>query len=81
MTEHELKTWPEWFAAVRNGSKTAEVRLDDRGYAAGDGLRLEEWDPTTREYTGRVEWRTITHVLRDHPGLAPGYVMLSLEGT
>lgn len=43
---HELKTWPEPFAAVLAGTKRHEIRVDDRGYAVGDVLVLKEWDPT-----------------------------------
>lgn len=62
---HELKTWPDYFERVENGSKTFEIRRNDRGFQAGDTLRLREYDPagdhdecadehcTTRRYTGR----------------------------
>lgn len=86
---HELKTWPEQFAAVLDGSKPYEIRLDDRGFAVGDLVRLAEWDPTetphvTRDYrpvgyTGRETTRRITHVLPAGTfGLRPGYVALGL---
>jgi hypothetical protein len=45
MQLHTLKTWPDQFTAVADGSKTFEVRYDDRGFAVGDLLRLAEWDP------------------------------------
>ena len=45
MRTHELKTWPEPFAAVVSGAKTYEIRKDDRGYSVGDVLVLKEWDP------------------------------------
>lgn len=77
---HELKTWPESFGHLRTGRKTAELRRDDRGYRVGDVLRLREWDPTTRSFTGRNAERLVTHVLRDRPefGLLEGFVLLSL---
>ena len=79
MQIHHLKCWPEWFRFIRNGEKTAELRLDDRHFQVGDTLVLRGWDPTTEVYTGHTEEvRYVTHVLRDHPGLTPGYVMLSL---
>lgn len=48
MKVHELKAWPESFDAIWRGMKTAEYRHDDgRGFAAGDILELEEWEPST----------------------------------
>jgi len=47
------KTWPEYFEKVLSGEKTAEIRLADFYVDVGDVLILEEWDPSTKEYTGR----------------------------
>ena len=60
--QHDLKTWPEAFAAVADGSKVHEVRRADRPYAVGDVLRLREWDPASGEYTGQEAWCDVTHV-------------------
>jgi hypothetical protein len=48
---HELKTWPEFFAATRQGHKKFELRRDDRpeGFQVGDELLLREWDPTQKK--------------------------------
>lgn len=40
MTEHTLKTLAPFFDAVEDGSKTFEVRKNDRGFAVGDILVL-----------------------------------------
>ncbi len=69
MRTHQLKTWPEYFAAVYAGDKTFEVRKDDRSFAVGDCLQLIEWDPTVRDRltgmpsgeTGRVLRAVITY--------------------
>ncbi len=42
---HELKIWPQYFCRVADGSKTFEVRENDRGFQPGDIVILKEWDP------------------------------------
>ena len=79
MSIHRLKTWPEHYRAVRDTRKTYELRRDDRDFDDGDILELAEWVPETREFTGRSLLVEITHMLRDFDGLAPGYVLLSVE--
>jgi len=49
-TMHELKTWPEYFAEVIAGTKTFEIRKNDRGFKVGDMLALYEWCPQQRQY-------------------------------
>lgn len=50
---HKLKIWPEFFEAILDGTKRFEIRKDDRGFAVGDILHLEEWNPESKSYTGR----------------------------
>ena len=47
------KTWPEAFELVRTGKKRFEMRVADFEIKEGDTLILEEWDPKTKQYTGR----------------------------
>lgn len=56
---HHLKCWPEPFRHVLTGAKGHEVRRADRDFRLGDGVVLEEWNPLTREYTGRMWCGTI----------------------
>lgn len=42
---HELKIWPQYFCRVEDGSKTFEVRKNDRGFQLGDTVILKEYDP------------------------------------
>lgn len=37
---HEIKIEYPYYFAVREGRKTFEIRLDDRGYNAGDSVAL-----------------------------------------
>ncbi len=50
---HELKTWPAYFEAVRQGRKNFEIRNNrDRGFQAGDTVTLLEFKPGSQMYTG-----------------------------
>lgn len=66
---HELKCWPEPFAAILDGRKTFEVRKDDRGFKAGDVLWLREWAPDLDgapphgRYTGRALRRAVKYMV------------------
>ena len=51
---HLLKTWPEYFQAIKSGAKTFEIRRNDRGYAVGDTLVLHEWDQDARSFGGEL---------------------------
>jgi hypothetical protein len=77
---HNLKIWPEYFAAVRVGLKRAELRCNDRDYQAGDTLELCEWDPNEEAFTGEYLSVTVTHVA-ELGQLMPGYVLLSITLT
>ncbi|WP_426723841.1 DUF3850 domain-containing protein [Enterobacter cloacae complex sp. 302F9] len=74
---HNLKIWPEYFSAVRDGLKRAELRWNDREYQAGDILDLCEWDPNQEAFTGDFISVTVTHVA-DLGQWMPGYVLLSV---
>lgn len=77
-TEHHLKTWPIHFQATWDGRKTAEVRVNDRGYEEGHALFLEEYDLDTASYSGRIIQSEVTHVLYGPAyGIAPGLVVMS----
>ena len=47
------KVWPEYFQKILDGKKTYELRLADWECNEGDILVLQEWDPETKDYTGR----------------------------
>lgn len=52
--EIRKKTWPEFFQEVLDGKKTTDLRLADFEIKEGDVLVLEEYNPETKSYTGRV---------------------------
>ncbi|MDB5455509.1 MAG: hypothetical protein JWP92_1094, partial [Caulobacter sp.] len=77
MTRHELKTWPQYFAAVRSGQKRFEIRRNDRDFKVGDILALREFDPESEAYTGQVEERQITFLLSEEDyGVIHGFVVI-----
>jgi hypothetical protein len=86
MTTHELKSWPDFFGPIADGTRTFDLRLNDRKYAVGDVLRFREYDDRKGTYTGREVQKLITSRLE---GIGPGciapvrgldrkYVILSL---
>ena len=77
---HELKTWPQFFDAVVDGRKASEARRNERGRAGGDSLSLLEWDPSTKEFTGRAHECEVTYMLRGPAfGVADGQVIMALR--
>jgi len=77
MTEHILKTWPEFFRAVKTGKKTFEMRLNDRNYQVGDVLILKEYEPFTEEFSGDYLIKKVTYLLGE-PYTPDGYVIMAL---
>lgn len=84
---HELKVWPEYYERLADGTKTFEVRKDDRGYQTGDVLVLKEWRPRGAgaswvgigSFTGREMRRTVGFIFRQGFGCDLGeYVVMSL---
>jgi hypothetical protein len=83
---HELKTDADLFRGVITGAKGYEIRFDDRNFCENDVLVLRETVYTGEEmksgkpleYTGRVQIRVISHILRGPVyGLKEGWVILS----
>lgn len=76
---HDLKCWPEFFAAVRDGLKQFEVRKNDRDFRVGDTLRLWEFDPKLNIHTGMYFHRRVTYALTGGQfGVEEGHVVLGL---
>jgi len=67
MAEIEKKAWPELFEKVLDGSKRFDMRLADININKGDTLVLKEWDPKTKEYTGRELRKIVGYVLKFKP--------------
>ena len=77
MKTHRLKIHPNYLDRLLDGTKTCELRYNDRDYQTGDILEFESlgYIPNIPENC-RFE---ITHVLENYNGLAPQYAILSLK--
>ena len=75
---HYLKTWPEFFQAMKSGKKTFELRKNDRDYEVGDTLVLQEYEPIEGCYTGFELKREVTYLLAEIPFVPEGYVCMSV---
>ena len=78
ITTHELKIYPWFFKAVVNGTKTFEIRKNDRDYKVGDVLVLHKYLPfgwLTKAPTIKVEVTYITSFKQKK-----GYVVMGIKG-
>lgn len=76
---HQLKLKNKYFEDVICGKKTFELRLDDRDYAEGDYLALNEVDDSGI-YTGRSCMVYVDYILQDVPNLLPdGIVCMAIK--
>lgn len=77
---HQVKVWPQYHAAIADGTKSFEVRRADRDYRVGDHLVLNEWDPMLYRYTGPRTICEVTYLLPGgQHGIEPGHVVLGIR--
>lgn len=60
----EKKCQPKYFKKILEGKKTFEIRLADWECREGDLLVLREWDPETKQYTGRSIEKQVSCVVK-----------------
>ncbi len=75
---HNIKCWPEPFAALERGDKTCEVRKNDRNYRVGDVLVINEYYPDATFVTGCTLTMLVTHITTGF-GLPGGLVVMSVR--
>lgn len=74
-----LKCFPIFFKAIAEGTKTFDVRKNDRHFKVGDKLLLQEYNNTEGKYTGQ-EWEgSITYILDDPDYCKKGMVILGIK--
>lgn len=76
---HALKTWAGYFKAIVDGTKTFEVRKNDRSFNVGDRLLLQEFDPETKSYTGEEWTGEITYYMDEPEFCKKGFVVLGIK--
>ena len=79
MAHHELKTWRPYFEAVASGSKTFEVRKNDRFFQRGDFVTLLETLSENGSQTGASATFRVGDVLQGGQfGIDAGFCVFSL---
>lgn len=83
MKIHELKVSDEFEEDLFLGTKTFEVRLNDREYEVGDILILKIYNLETKEYQYPPcdeFYYNVTYILTGEKwGLKPNYCIMSIE--
>lgn len=86
MRVHEVKSWTQFFSAIKAGQKKHDLRVNDRDYKVGDTILLKEYDMEKGTFTGDQCYAEITFITsRQFPCafssavLPPDYCILSLE--
>lgn len=62
---HELKIWPQHWQRVFDGTKTFEIRVNDRVFQKGDEVVLCPWCPETKNYLNKSPYCKITRQIGD----------------
>lgn len=75
---HVLKLQPRFAEAVKDGSKTFEIRRDDRGYEVGDILTFADLD---KKPYGMPPYEVVYKLAHeDFPdGIPQGYCILGIR--
>jgi ribosomal protein S17 len=60
----EKKVDKPFFDKMVSGEKNFELRIADWSCKVGDTLVISEWDPETKEFTGRTLEKQVTYVLK-----------------
>jgi len=81
MATHQLKVWSEYMDDLLNGSKTFELRFNDRNFQVGDFLSLMEYDKENQKYLSRELCVKITYILDNSvfDALKEGYIIMGIK--
>jgi len=81
------KCWKDTFEKIASGEKKFDIRLGDTEFNKGDILILKEFDPETKEFTGKEIKKKVGFMLRtkelpywsEEETVKHGYVVIQLE--
>lgn len=84
MSEHVLKTIDRYWDAIADGTKTFEVRKNDRAFQKGDTLILQRWEDGKFGMHRSTPFQTlsmkITYMLQGGQfGIEPAYCVLGFK--
>ena len=82
MRTHKLKILPSEFGPVVSGTKPFEFRKNDRDFAVGDELVLQEWDPSLfgNKYTSHEQKVIVGYILHGgRYGVPEGYCVMGIR--
>jgi hypothetical protein len=81
MTTHHLKVWSEYMDDLINGSKTFELRFNDRNFQVGDLLHLREFDRDQAQYLKRELLVKISYILDGSAfdAIKKGFVVMAIK--
>lgn len=88
MEMHKLKSWSMFYTDILSGERTSDIRCtDDRRFKIGDIMELNEYNPVTSEYTGRIQNVMITYIQTNksnpcaisYDALKDNYAVLSIK--
>ncbi len=77
---HLLKSWPEYFEKLIDGTKTFEIRKNDRDFQVGDELEIYLWDNGCLGPKGQPSVVRLVNYIMYGPafGLNAGWCIMSL---
>jgi hypothetical protein len=79
---HNLKTHPDPFRDIITGKKPFEYRWNDRNFQVEDILRLTEYDPRAKMFTGREAVARVTYILHGGVfGIPEGFCIMGIKHT
>lgn len=80
MKTHELKIERKYFDAILNGTKTFELRINDRDFKKWDVLILKEYDPELKKYTSEEIGCYVTYITYGPSfGLQEGFCCMAIK--